>query len=112
MCPPTAPLPSSNAAAASPGWATASTPAACFRTRASHPWCPGAPSDRAGAPAQRTVVIDVGGGSTELIVGSGRAVEFSVSLQAGVVRQSERHLPGDPPTGGELEPLPAPAGAP
>ena len=67
----------------------------------------GATSDRAGAPAQRTLVIDVGGGSTELIVGSGRAVEFSVSLQAGVVRQSERHLAGDPPSVGELEALAA-----
>ena len=37
-------------------------------------------------------MIDVGGGSTELIVGAATAVEFSVSMQAGVVRQSERHL--------------------
>ena len=37
-------------------------------------------------------MIDVGGGSTELIVGAATAVEFFVSMQAGVVRQSERHL--------------------
>jgi exopolyphosphatase/guanosine-5'-triphosphate,3'-diphosphate pyrophosphatase len=65
----------------------------------------GATSDRSGAGAERTLVIDAGGGSTELIVGSGRAVEFSVSLQAGVVRQSERHLHGDPPSVAELEAL-------
>ncbi len=62
----------------------------------------GATSDRAGAAEERTLVIDVGGGSTELIVGAERVVEFSVSLQAGVVRQSERHLVGDPPTANEL----------
>jgi len=66
----------------------------------------GATSDRSGAgAAERTLVIDAGGGSTELIVGSGRAVDFSVSLQAGVVRQSERHLRGDPPSVAELEAL-------
>jgi exopolyphosphatase/guanosine-5'-triphosphate,3'-diphosphate pyrophosphatase len=50
-------------------------------------------------------VIDVGGGSTELILGAGRAVEFFVSLQAGVVRQSERHLSEDPPALRELSAL-------
>jgi exopolyphosphatase/guanosine-5'-triphosphate,3'-diphosphate pyrophosphatase len=65
----------------------------------------GATSDRADDAAQRTLVIDVGGGSTELVVGAGRTVEFSVSLQAGVVRQSERHLHSDPPSVPELEAL-------
>ncbi len=66
----------------------------------------GATSGRVGAgAAEGTLVIDAGGGSTELIVGSGRAVSFSVSLQAGVVRQSERHLHGDPPGVAELEAL-------
>ena len=50
-------------------------------------------------------MIDVGGGSTELILGTGRDVEFSVSMQAGVVRQSERHLHGDPPSCPELDAL-------
>jgi exopolyphosphatase/guanosine-5'-triphosphate,3'-diphosphate pyrophosphatase len=62
----------------------------------------GATSDRDPAERTPTLVIDVGGGSTELIRGAGRAVEFFVSLQAGVVRQSERHLSHDPPTLGEL----------
>jgi exopolyphosphatase/guanosine-5'-triphosphate,3'-diphosphate pyrophosphatase len=45
-----------------------------------------------------TLVIDIGGGSTELVVGPpGEAPGFHVSTQAGSVRQSERHLHDDPP---------------
>ena len=58
--------------------------------------------DREDAP---TLVADIGGGSTELITGSGREPGFHVSLQLGVVRQSERHLLHDPPAGVELEAL-------
>jgi exopolyphosphatase/guanosine-5'-triphosphate,3'-diphosphate pyrophosphatase len=58
----------------------------------------GATSERGGPGEEPVLVIDVGGGSTELILGRGRQVEFSVSLQAGVVRQSERHIVEDPPT--------------
>jgi exopolyphosphatase / guanosine-5'-triphosphate,3'-diphosphate pyrophosphatase len=50
-------------------------------------------------------VIDVGGGSTELIVGTGTeldSVAGSVSLQLGCVRLTERHLRRDPPTATEL----------
>jgi exopolyphosphatase/guanosine-5'-triphosphate,3'-diphosphate pyrophosphatase len=57
------------------------------------------------APAGPLGVIDVGGGSTELIIGVGPSVEFSVSMQAGVVRQTERHLHHDPPTCPELAAL-------
>ena len=54
----------------------------------------------------RTVVIDIGGGSTEFVVGRpGGAPEFHVSTQAGSVRQTERHLPSDPPEAAELEAL-------
>ena len=52
-----------------------------------------------------TVVVDIGGGSTELIVGEGRVIDWHVSLQAGVVRHTERHLVSDPPTPVELEAL-------
>lgn len=52
-----------------------------------------------------TVVIDVGGGSTEFIVGSGRNAGFHVSLHAGVVRMSERHIHSDPPKPAELQAL-------
>jgi exopolyphosphatase/guanosine-5'-triphosphate,3'-diphosphate pyrophosphatase len=51
------------------------------------------------------VVIDVGGGSTEFIVGSGREAGFHVSLHAGVVRMSERHIHSDPPRPQELQEL-------
>jgi exopolyphosphatase/guanosine-5'-triphosphate,3'-diphosphate pyrophosphatase len=50
-----------------------------------------------------TLVIDIGGGSTELVIGSGREPTFHVSNQAGVVRQTERHLHSDPPSQAELE---------
>jgi exopolyphosphatase/guanosine-5'-triphosphate,3'-diphosphate pyrophosphatase len=53
------------------------------------------------------VVIDIGGSSTELIVGEGRTIDWHVSLQAGVVRHTERHLVSDPPTPVELEALAA-----
>jgi exopolyphosphatase / guanosine-5'-triphosphate,3'-diphosphate pyrophosphatase len=56
-------------------------------------------------PEVPTLVIDIGGGSTEMIVGEGREIEFHTSLQAGVVRHTERHLVSDPPTPVELEEL-------
>jgi exopolyphosphatase / guanosine-5'-triphosphate,3'-diphosphate pyrophosphatase len=56
-------------------------------------------------PMDPTLVIDIGGGSTELIVGSGSEISFQASLQAGVVRHTERHLSNDPPTAVELEEL-------
>jgi exopolyphosphatase/guanosine-5'-triphosphate,3'-diphosphate pyrophosphatase len=57
------------------------------------------------AVEEPTLVIDIGGGSTELIVGRGRDISFHTSMQAGVVRHSERHIASDPPTAGELEAL-------
>ena len=56
-------------------------------------------------PVESTLVIDIGGGSTELIVGTGAEIDFHVSLQAGVVRHSERHIASDPPAATELEAL-------
>jgi exopolyphosphatase/guanosine-5'-triphosphate,3'-diphosphate pyrophosphatase len=58
-------------------------------------------------PAEPTLVVDIGGGSTELVVGTGEEVSFHASLQAGVVRHSERHISSDPPTTVELEALAA-----
>jgi exopolyphosphatase/guanosine-5'-triphosphate,3'-diphosphate pyrophosphatase len=63
----------------------------------------GATTGRDGADS--LLVIDIGGGSTELVVGARGAVEFHVSTQVGVVRHSERHLHSDPPTAGELAAL-------
>jgi exopolyphosphatase / guanosine-5'-triphosphate,3'-diphosphate pyrophosphatase len=51
------------------------------------------------------VVIDIGGGSTEFVVGHGDEAGFHASVQAGVVRHTERHLAGDPPRPEELEAL-------
>lgn len=65
----------------------------------------GATSRRARDAA--TLVIDVGGGSTELVVGRGDELLFHVSTQAGVVRQTERHLRRDPPPADELAALTA-----
>lgn len=53
----------------------------------------------------RGVVIDIGGGSTEFIVGDDGALSFHVSTKIGAVRQSERHLHSDPPSAGELAAL-------
>ncbi len=48
--------------------------------------------------ARSTLVIDIGGGSTEYVVGHpGAAPGFHVSTRLGSVRQTERHLSGDPP---------------
>jgi exopolyphosphatase/guanosine-5'-triphosphate,3'-diphosphate pyrophosphatase len=44
-----------------------------------------------------TLVVDIGGGSTEITLGRGAAVS-SVSLQLGCVRLTERFLKTDPPT--------------
>jgi exopolyphosphatase / guanosine-5'-triphosphate,3'-diphosphate pyrophosphatase len=50
-----------------------------------------------------TAILDVGGGSTEVIVGDGGGrLEASVSLQLGCVRLAERCLPSDPPRPDEL----------
>jgi exopolyphosphatase/guanosine-5'-triphosphate,3'-diphosphate pyrophosphatase len=54
------------------------------------------------------VVIDIGGGSTEFVVGSaGSDPTFRVSTQAGSVRQTERHLKEDPPSQEDLATLQA-----
>jgi exopolyphosphatase/guanosine-5'-triphosphate,3'-diphosphate pyrophosphatase len=50
-----------------------------------------------------TLMVDIGGGSTELLVGGPTGVSFATSLQAGCVRLTERFLTTDPPTIGELE---------
>jgi len=52
---------------------------------------------------QPTLVVDLGGGSTELIVGDQEGVRFHVSLDAGSVRMTERYLHSDPPTSLYLE---------
>ena len=62
-------------------------------------------------PGQQTgpvVVIDIGGGSTEYVVGDpGRPPSFNISTQMGSVRHTERFLQSDPPEHEELERLAA-----
>jgi exopolyphosphatase/guanosine-5'-triphosphate,3'-diphosphate pyrophosphatase len=65
----------------------------------------GATSER--LPVRPTLVVDIGGGSTELIVGSGEEISFHTSMQAGVVRHTERHIASDPPAAAELDSLAA-----
>jgi exopolyphosphatase / guanosine-5'-triphosphate,3'-diphosphate pyrophosphatase len=64
------------------------------------------------AAGAQVVVIDVGGGSTELVAGApGEPPGFRVSTPLGSVRQTERHLAGDPPGAAELARLRAEARA-
>ena len=45
------------------------------------------------------VVIDIGGGSVEITLGSGREVEFARSFKIGVIRLTERFVDSDPISG-------------
>jgi exopolyphosphatase/guanosine-5'-triphosphate,3'-diphosphate pyrophosphatase len=51
------------------------------------------------------LVMDIGGGSTELVLGDGGprgGVTAARSVDIGCVRLTERHLPADPPTAGQV----------
>ncbi len=55
-------------------------------------------------PGAPTLVVDIGGGSTEYVAGEpASAPSFHVSTRLGSVRQTERHLKSDPPAHAELE---------
>lgn len=47
------------------------------------------------------LVIDIGGGSTEFVIGT-RAPEAATSIALGCVRMTERHLQHDPPSPSEI----------
>lgn len=53
----------------------------------------------------KRLVFDIGGGSTELIIGVGADPRYHTSLQLGVVRQTERFINNDPPLASELDSL-------
>ncbi len=57
------------------------------------------------------MLMDVGGGSTELVRGGAGGPEAAVSLQLGTVRHTERYLSGDPPTPEQIAALRAEAHA-
>lgn len=52
---------------------------------------------------QPVLVIDIGGGSTELVLGRDGQVELATSLNIGSVRIRERFLHSDPPTSEEID---------
>jgi exopolyphosphatase/guanosine-5'-triphosphate,3'-diphosphate pyrophosphatase len=54
------------------------------------------------APAYPVLVVDIGGGSTELIVGDATGPLTSLSMDIGSVRMHERHLSADPPTSSQV----------
>jgi len=53
---------------------------------------------------ERTLVVDIGGGSTEFIIGN-HEPEALLSIDIGCVRLLERHLHSDPPTAEEVAAL-------
>ena len=56
---------------------------------------------------ERAIVIDIGGGSVEIIAGEGKQVRWVESLKLGVVRLTERFLSSDPPEEREIAALQA-----
>ncbi|MGE5431412.1 MAG: hypothetical protein ACM3QX_10070 [Syntrophomonadaceae bacterium] len=58
-----------------------------------------------GVEAEKYVVIDVGGGSTEIIYGERGNILFSKSFLGGVVSFTENHVLHDPPLKQEIEEL-------
>jgi exopolyphosphatase/guanosine-5'-triphosphate,3'-diphosphate pyrophosphatase len=54
-------------------------------------------------PLEDTLIVDIGGGSTELVLGANGGPGASTSLDIGCVRLTERFLRSDPPADTELE---------
>ncbi len=54
---------------------------------------------------QRPIVIDVGGGSVEIIQGVGPRIEWQESLKLGVARLTDKFIASDPPRKSELSKL-------
>ena len=50
----------------------------------------------------RNVVVDIGGGSTEIIIGRGSDLEFAESMNIGAVSLTEKHCSSLPPNSEEL----------
>lgn len=61
----------------------------------------GAVSTVTGLPEGPRLVVDIGGGSTELVLGT-EAPTHRISMDIGSVRLAERHLVSDPPTEAEI----------
>ncbi len=54
---------------------------------------------------QRALVVDIGGGSMELIVADARNIFLTTSIKSGVIRLTERFMKSDPPLSKELKAL-------
>ncbi|MEE2570854.1 Ppx/GppA phosphatase family protein [Pseudarthrobacter sp. J64] len=50
------------------------------------------------AEGDQVLVVDLGGGSTEFVLGTAAGVTAALSVDVGCVRMTERHLRDDPPT--------------
>ena len=48
------------------------------------------------------LVVDIGGGSTEFVLGADGEVTSALSVDIGCVRMTERHLRADPPSGAQI----------
>jgi exopolyphosphatase / guanosine-5'-triphosphate,3'-diphosphate pyrophosphatase len=55
------------------------------------------------APQPPYLVVDIGGGSTEFVLGDAAGVRSARSVDIGCVRLTERHLHGDPPDADEIQ---------
>jgi exopolyphosphatase/guanosine-5'-triphosphate,3'-diphosphate pyrophosphatase len=53
--------------------------------------------------ADPVLVVDLGGGSTEFVLGNADGVIAAKSVDIGCVRMTERHLRSDPPTAEQIE---------
>ncbi|MDK1328551.1 Ppx/GppA phosphatase family protein [Arthrobacter sp. zg-Y1143] len=62
----------------------------------------GAASVFAGSNGAKTLVVDLGGGSTEFVLGDSTGVLAAKSTNMGCVRFTERYLLSDPPTEAEI----------
>jgi exopolyphosphatase / guanosine-5'-triphosphate,3'-diphosphate pyrophosphatase len=63
----------------------------------------GATAELAAGDGGPFLVVDIGGGSTEFVLGTaGEPAIHAISVDIGCVRMTERHLAGDPPTAAEV----------
>jgi exopolyphosphatase / guanosine-5'-triphosphate,3'-diphosphate pyrophosphatase len=63
----------------------------------------GATAELPQQPGSRYLVVDIGGGSTEFVLGSGDGAGVAaISVDIGCVRLTERHLHGDPPAAAQI----------
>jgi len=54
-------------------------------------------------PGEEMLVVDIGGGSTELIFGGNRQIDFLASIDVGAVRLTEKFIKNDPITKKEID---------